>query len=115
MPVPLYLDVHVPRPITIELRRRGVTVLTAQEDGATTALDPDLLDRATGLGYVVFSQDDDFLMEAARRQRAGIHFAGVVYGHQLRVTVGACIHDLELIAKLTEPDELRDCVEYLPL
>ena len=35
------------------------------------AADPVLLDRALALGYVVFTQDVDFLAEAARRQRAG--------------------------------------------
>ena len=35
MPVGLYMDVHVPIPITFQLRMKGVDVLTAQEDGAT--------------------------------------------------------------------------------
>ncbi|AFY30690.1 hypothetical protein Cal7507_0188 [Calothrix sp. PCC 7507] len=34
MSVPLYMDVHVPQAITDQLRRRGVDVLTAHEDGA---------------------------------------------------------------------------------
>src|ERR671930_184994 len=71
MPVSLYMDVHVPRAITVELRRRGVSLLTAQEDGATTLPDADLLDRATRLERVLFTMDDDLLQEAARRQRAG--------------------------------------------
>ncbi len=115
MPVGLYMDEHVPRAITVELRRRGVDVLTPQEDGTTGLPDPDLLDRATALGRVLFSQDDDLLEEAAGRQESGTPFAGVVYGHQLRVSIGACVRDLELIAKLARPAELRDRVEYLPL
>ena len=35
MSVALYMDVHVPLPITSALRLRGVDVLTAQEDGAS--------------------------------------------------------------------------------
>jgi predicted nuclease of predicted toxin-antitoxin system len=115
MPVRLYLDVHVPRAIAVELRRRGVDVLTAQDDGATRLADPDLLDRATALDRVLFSQDDDFLSEATRRQREDIPFVGVVYGHQLRVAISVCVRDLELIAKLSEADELRNRVEHLPL
>ena len=61
------------------------------------------------------TQDRDLLEEAARRQRAGERFAGVIYGHQLRVSVGQCIEDLELIAKIGEPHEYSDRVEYLPL
>jgi hypothetical protein len=33
MAVPLYMDVRVPQAITDQLRRRGVDVLTAIEDG----------------------------------------------------------------------------------
>ena len=32
MSVGLYMDVHVPGPITQQLRRRGIDVVTAQED-----------------------------------------------------------------------------------
>jgi predicted nuclease of predicted toxin-antitoxin system len=115
MSIALYMDAHVPRAISVELRRRGVSVLTAQDDGTTRMADPDLLDRASSLGYVLFSQDDDLLAEAARRQQLGMPFAGVVYAHQVHVTIGACVRDLELIAKLASPEEMRDRVEYLPL
>ena len=73
-------------------------VLTAQADGAAELEDPELLDRALSLGRVLFTQDEDFLREAIRRERAGEEFAGVIYAHQLRVTVGQCISDLELLA-----------------
>ena len=59
MSVALYMDVHVRWAITAGLRRRGVDVLTAQQDGAARFEDPALLDRATQLGRVLVSQDDD--------------------------------------------------------
>lgn len=37
----LYVDVPVPRPVDRGLRRRGIDVLTAQEDGADLWEDPD--------------------------------------------------------------------------
>ena len=109
------MDVHVRRAVTDGLRLRGVDVLTAQEDGATEFEDPKLLDRATQLSRVLFSQDDDLLREATKRQQTGEHFAGVIYAHQLNITVGQCIDDLELIAKATEPDEWLNNAVYLPL
>ena len=115
MGVKLYMDVHVRREITEGLRTRGVDVLTAQEDGAAELDDPILLDRATSLGRVLFSQDDDLLREAARRQQTGERFAGVIYAHQLNITIGQCIDDLELIAIATEPEDWRERVMYLPL
>ncbi len=43
-------------------------VLTAQEDHAALLSDPELMERATTLNRVLFSFDDDLLVEAARRQ-----------------------------------------------
>lgn len=115
MAVALYLDHHVSRAIAAGLRLRGVDVFTAYEDGTHEFSDPALLDRATSLARVLFSQDDDLLSEAKRRQDEGIAFAGVVYAHQLRVSIGQVIRDLELIAQASEPNELRNQVLYLPL
>jgi predicted nuclease of predicted toxin-antitoxin system len=115
MSTKLYMDVHVRRAVTIGLRLRGVDVLTAQEDGSERFDDPPLLARATELDRVLFTQDDDLLKEAGRRQDTGKGFAGVIYGHQLNVTIGQCIQDLELIAEATEPEEWANLVTYLPL
>src|SRR5262249_10230814 len=113
--VGLYFDVHVRRAIRDGLRLRGVDVLTAQEDGAAEYEDPDLLDRSTVLGRVLFTQDDDLLREAKRRQRTGKTFAGIAYAHQLNVSIGQCIADLALIAQASEPAEWVNRTEYLPL
>ncbi|HEY4689265.1 MAG TPA: DUF5615 family PIN-like protein [Anaerolineae bacterium] len=51
------MDVHIPRPITAQLRLLGVDVLTTQEDGHAEVEDRTLMDRATELGRVLFSQD----------------------------------------------------------
>jgi predicted nuclease of predicted toxin-antitoxin system len=109
------MDEHVHRAITSGLRLRGVDVLTTQDDGRRHAPDDVLLDRASDLRRVLFSQDEDLLAEATRRQREGLPFAGVIYGHQLTVTIGDCIRDLELIAKAGSPEEFAGRVEYLPL
>ncbi|MGL5804946.1 MAG: hypothetical protein ACRC11_05820 [Xenococcaceae cyanobacterium] len=42
-------------------------------------------------------------------------FFGVIYAHKLRVSVGDCIRDLEIIAKAATPEELANRVQYLPL
>jgi hypothetical protein len=109
------MDVHVPGPVTRGLRLRGVTVLTAQEDGTDRLSDPELLDRATALGYVLFTEDADFLAEAARRQAAGETFAGVVYEHRQSLSIGRCIDDLQLLASVLDPADMLNKVEYLPL
>ena len=115
MSVALYMDHHVARAITEGLRLRNVDVLTAAEDGTVTIPDPDLLDRAGVLGRVLFSQDADLLRESRRRLTEGIPFCGVIYAHQLYVSIGECVRDLELIAEASDPDDLRDQVTHLPL
>ena len=50
MPFAVYMDVHVPLAITEGLRRRGIDVLTSQEDETTEEDDEFLLERATALG-----------------------------------------------------------------
>jgi len=102
------MDVHVRRAVTDGLRLRQI-------DGAGRIDDPELLDRATELGRVLFTQDDDLLREAKRHQQSGEYFSGVIYAYQLNITVGQCIADLELIAKATEPEELIDVTVCLPL
>ena len=115
MSIALYMDVHVQRAITVGLLMRHVDVITAQEDGYRTALDDHLLDRATELQRVLFTQDEDLLAEAKHRQVKNISFAGVIYAHQLGITIGRCVQDLELIAKLADQNEMDNRVEYLPL
>ena len=81
MSLGLYMDVHVPAAITRALVLRGVDVLTTQLDGTTRLDDAALLDRATALRRVLFSQDEDLLAEATKRQRNGQRFGGVIYAH----------------------------------
>lgn len=114
MPVGLYADHHLPRSIVVGLRLRGVDVLTAQEDGRAEASDLSLLTRSVELGRVMVTQDQDFLVLADTWLAEGRRFAGIVFAHQLRVTIGQCVQDLELIGSLAEPTELEDQVVYLP-
>lgn len=113
--IKLYFDQHVRRAITTGLRIRDVDVLTAFEDDMHEAPDSLLLDRASELGRVLFSQDDDLLKEAAHRQTTAQFFAGLIYAHQLGIGVGQCVEELELLSKLSEPNALENSVVFLPL
>jgi len=114
--VGLYMDVHVPAAVTRGLLLRNVDVLTAQLDGTTDLEDSALLDRATELGRVLFSQDED----CSRRQRsvsgAGSIFGGVHFtAHQLSITIGRAINDVEVLAQAGSSEDFANRVEYLPL
>lgn len=104
MSIALYMDVHVPQAITDQLRRHSVDVLTAIEDSSTELTDEALLERASSLQRVLFTQDIRFKALAEDWQRQERPFAGFIFGYQLRSTIGQFVKDLELIALSSEID-----------
>ena len=107
--------IHIPIAITAALRQRGINVLTSQEDETATQDDESLLERATSLGRVLFSQDQDFLQIAASWRGTGRSFVGLFFSAQKGVSLGSLTKDLELLLTYCEPDELKDRVVYLSL
>lgn len=111
----VYMDLHVPAAITAGLRRRGIDVLTGQEDGADRLADEVLLERASTLGRVLFTQDVDLLHLAATWQAISRPFGGVIYAHQLGCGIGTLVQDLERVLECCRDDEVLGRVVYLPL
>ncbi|NCJ06226.1 hypothetical protein GS597_06780 [Synechococcales cyanobacterium C] len=114
MAIALYMDVHIPQAISDQLRRCGVDVLTAIDDETNQLSDDRLLERATQLNRVLFTQDIRFRALAESWQREGKPFAGLIFGHHLSGTIGQFVRDLELIAQASGPEEWRNVVEYIP-
>jgi hypothetical protein len=108
------MDHHVHAAITEGLRRRGVDVVTACEDGAAHMDDSELFTRATQLDRVLFSQDRDMLVLAEQWLQEGSEFAGLVYAHQLSVTIGQAVRDLALIAQALDPEDMRNRIQFIP-
>jgi predicted nuclease of predicted toxin-antitoxin system len=115
MSLALYLDHHIDRRISEGLRRRGCDVLTAREDRYDQRPDADLLARATNLGRVVVTFDEDFLAIAADWQASGQPFAGLIYGRARDLSVGDAVLDLELISQAVLPSEIENSVVWIPL
>jgi hypothetical protein len=109
-----YLDHHVQIAIADGLRKRGVSVLTAFEDGYDEEDDEELLRRSSELDYVLVTYDFGFLEMSSRWQREGRSFPGIVFGFKTRVEVGAAIRYLEDLAKQAPPDTIADSVAYIP-
>jgi len=114
MTLRFYMDENVPRQITTGLRLRGIDTLTVQDDGLTGSPDPQVFARATELQRVIFTRDDDFLAISHQRQQEGIFFYGVVYAHPQTSSIGACVNDLELIAKICTLEDCINQIQYLP-
>jgi Domain of unknown function (DUF5615) len=103
-----YADVHVPRSVTLALRRRGVDILTAQDVGMETASDPEHLSRATSEGRILVTQDADFLALHA----SGITHAGIAYARQ-GTSIGTMVNGLLLIFDVMTLPEMANWVELL--
>jgi hypothetical protein len=97
------------------LQRREVDVLTALEDHADRLIDQRLMERATELGRLLFTQDKGFLRMADHWIAAGREFAGLAYTPQRFRDYRKMIDDLDLIAKVHEPAEVRNQIFYIPL
>lgn len=108
------MDHHIRLEITEGLKRRGIDVLTAFEDGSYKLDDESLLARATSIDRILVSQDQDLLIIAARWQRIGRDFAGVVFAVGQDVDIGGTIEYLELLDRVLLPEEMRNRVEFIP-
>jgi hypothetical protein len=115
MPAALYMDVHVPQAVTNQLRRRSVDVLTTNEDGTSLLDDESLLTRSTELKRVLVTQDIRFEVCATQWQAAARPFAGLAFAHQLSITIGQFVRDLEIIAKASLDGECDNQIFRLPL
>ena len=74
----------------------------------------ELLERASVLGRVLFTQDIRFRAMAQNWQRQEKKFGGLIFGHQLGGTIGQFVKNWELIALASESDEWMNAVEYIP-
>ncbi len=103
-----YMDEHVPKAVTEGLRRRGVDVVTVQDEGKASAPDREHIERATQEGRIIFTQDTDFL----RLHDEGVPHAGMVYASQ-QTPVGRIVRGLMLIHDVLTPQEMEEHVEFL--
>lgn len=109
-----YMDVHIPAAITSGLHRRHIDVLTSQHDNTREADDEYLLARATALGRLLFSQDQDLLRIATHWQQTHRDFAGLVFAPQHATSIGQLIEDLALVAQCCTAEEVAHHILFLP-
>jgi hypothetical protein len=109
MAVSFYLDVHVPQPIADQLRRRGVDVITAIEDGWAEKKDHELLEHARELGRVIFTQDDSWRF--LQRERQFQLFAYVILENHLHLIASA--PDLSIVMQNFKFHAARQIIDLL--
>ena len=109
MRIRFYLDENVPVTVATQLQRRGVDAVTVRDLGFLSDSDANHLARATRLGYILCTNDADYIDMAT----TGIEHAGIVFGQQHKHSVGEWVRFLELLASVLDPNEMHNRVEYV--
>lgn len=112
MSIPLYFDECVNQAICLGLRLRGVTVLTAQEDGRDATDDNKILIRATELNYLLVTSDEDFFLIANTQLQKSIAFTGIIF-LRAQLAVGYAVESLEIYAKLGDLEDFTNKITFL--
>jgi Domain of unknown function (DUF5615) len=107
--VRFYLDENMQVVIAEQLQMRGIEVVTVRDLGALGDDDLNHLQRATAMGYVLCTYDDDYLRLAAK----GIEHAGIVHGHPNKHSIGDWVKGLDFIHSMLTTEDMINRVEYI--
>lgn len=105
----------MPQPLASALRQRGIDLLLSIEDGTEQLNDPDLWLRATNLGRIVVTQDQDFLAIAQWNSDEEQPHPGLVFCHSSKMALSKLADDLDLIAQAMSPDEFISTIVWVPM
>jgi predicted nuclease of predicted toxin-antitoxin system len=100
-----YTDKHIPKPVTTQLRKRGVDIVRCEEVGLDEATDITHLEYATREGRVVITNDADFVQLHHQWQREGKQHAGIMYclpNIQGTAGIGRVVNEVMLYHELIE-------------
>ncbi len=107
--IQFYLDENVPVAVAEQLRRRGITAITARDLDLLGESDHNHLRRAHQKGWVFCTHDADFIDMAM----AGEPHTGIIFGQQHQHGIGDWVRFLELIAAVYTPTEMINRIEYI--
>lgn len=105
----LYFDENVEIAVAEQMQTRGVEVVTVRDLGLLGDSDENHLARATRMGYVLCTYDQDYLQLVA----VGAEHAGIVFAPNDKTTIGDWIRGLSLICDVLTAEEMVNHVEYL--
>ena len=73
-----FTDTHVARPVTVQLRLRGIEIVRCEEVGLATAPDPELLAYAASQNLMMLSCDEDFRILHYKWMEEGKAHSGII-------------------------------------
>ena len=109
MSLSLLCDEHIPYPVVKGLRRRGLEVVTVQEEGLSSADDEEIMEYALNKGLCIYTRDTDFL----KHHKTGKKHAGIIYHHPLAYSVGEAIRKILVLNEVAESEGLKGYIKFL--
>lgn len=102
-----YADEHVVVPLVEALRKRGMDIVTVQEQGREGTNDAKLLVEALREQRVMLTSDQDFLALASQCTTRGETFAPIFFWSQQRRTIGQLVRSI--IREASQNDYAKAC------
>lgn len=112
MVISYYFDAPVHRAIKVGLQMRGVDVLTAQEDGKSSAIDQIIMNRSVELNRPLVTTDHDFLVLAKIFNQKKTSFPGLFFMSS-KVNIGYAVEELAFYATAGEAEDFVNQVIFL--
>ena len=104
-----YLDEHIPLAIAEQLTHRGIEVVTVRSLELLGDEDVNHLELAATMGYVLCTNDSDFVKLA----QDGFQHAGIIFGQQEKHGIGHWVKRLEQLHSTHDAEDFENHVEYL--
>lgn len=103
------LDEHIDAAVAIQLRQRGVDVLTADEAGLRHAPDTEYLQQSRETGRVIVTYDRHFV----GMHHHQVEHSGIVFFPRGRRSVGEVVTSLVLVHGVLAAEEMIGRIEYV--
>lgn len=109
--VRFYLDENVPVEVGHQLERAGLDVVSARSLDLLGAADVDHLQRASEMGRVLCTHDQDFLRLASE----GAEHAGIAFAQQSRASIGGWVRELRQLHAWFSAEQVAGQVFFLSM
>lgn len=109
--IKFYFDESVELAVSEQLAAGGLEVVSAHSLEALGDSDPTHLHRATEMGYVLCTYDNDFL----RLIQEVTEHAGIVFAHQQKASIGGWVREIRALHARMEAEDVAGQVIFLSM
>ena len=104
-----YIDENVQIEVAPQLVQHGIEAVSAKSLEKLGDTDANHLRRATEMGCVLCTHDQDFLRKSAE----GVQHAGIVFAEQYKSTIGGWVRELQTIHSEMTAEAMKMQVKFI--